>query len=107
MVDKERNIKEQFKEEVALATDSKLKDGYGYIKKQHRLKNDELSTKRAKVEELLQHQTLVDAKEAVNTAESEESILSWKKAYLEKEMLKRFRESEENDESFGAEIDQK
>ncbi len=96
----EMSEKEAFRQKVASASDDELKLGYGALKRKQRLANERLTEEREDVENMLQNPTYLKALEQVEEAKRELSIASWKLGVVEEEMLRRFRQTEENDEDF-------
>jgi len=96
----EMSEKEAFRRKVASATDGDLKTGYGALKRKQRLANEKLTKERQDVENMLQNPTYLKALQQAEEAKRELSIASWKLGVVEEEMLKRFRETDENDEDF-------
>lgn len=97
--------KEEFRKKVAEATDKQLETGYGSLKKKHRVALETLASKREAVEDLLEHPTLVKARDDAEQAKLQESLTSWQLQTVEQEQARRFRENTaENDTEFNAEV---
>lgn len=94
------NIKTAFTAKVESATDEQLTDGYGSLKKLHRVAVEGLTGDRETVANLLQNQKYLDALDMVEQSKLDVSILQWKLGAVEKEIASRFRETVENDKEF-------
>lgn len=94
------DLKSIFTAKVVAATDAQLSDGYGSLKKLHRVAIEGLTDDRETVANLLQNQTYLDALDDVEQAKLKVSILQWKLGAVEKEIASRFRETVENDTEF-------
>ena len=100
IVEEKPSEKDAFRIKVMKATDAKLKSGYGALKRQERLANEKLTKERTDVEKMLQNPTYLKALQQVEEAKRDLSIASWKKGEVVQEMLKRFKNTEENDTEF-------
>lgn len=94
------NIKTIFTAKVVAATDAELIDGYGALKKKHRVAIDELTSEREDVEGMLTNPVYLTALDQVEQAKLKVSILQWKLGAVEKEQANRFRDTVENDTNF-------
>lgn len=100
MADQIASEKDAFRTKVSGATDAQLKTGYGAVKKAERLANEKLTKERQDVENMLQNPVYLTAVQQVEEAKRDLSIASWKRGEIEAEMLKRFKETKENDTEF-------